>query len=37
MPPYTAALVSDQQAADMHAYLAGLPKPPDPKSVKLLQ
>ena len=37
MPPYTAALVTDQQAADMHAYLAGLPKPPDPKSVKLLQ
>src|SRR5678816_4135542 len=26
MPPYTAALVTDQQAADMHAYLAGLPK-----------
>ena len=37
MPPYTAALVTDQQAADMHAYLAGLPKPPDPKTVKLLQ
>jgi len=37
MPPYEAALVSDQQAADMHAYLTSLPKPPDPKSVKLLQ
>jgi mono/diheme cytochrome c family protein len=37
MPPYEAALVSDQQAADIHAYLASLPKPPDPKSVKLLQ
>ena len=37
MPPYTAALVTDQQAADIHAYLAGLPKPPDPKTVKLLQ
>jgi ubiquinol-cytochrome c reductase cytochrome c subunit len=37
MPPYTAALVTDQQAADMHAYLASQPKPPDPKSVKLLQ
>jgi ubiquinol-cytochrome c reductase cytochrome c subunit len=37
MPPYTAMLVTDQQAADIHAYLAGLPKPPDPKSVKLLQ
>src|SRR2546423_2166886 len=37
MPPYKEALVSDQQAADMLAYLASLPKPPDPKSVKLLQ
>ena len=37
MPPYEAALVTDQQAADIHAYLANLPKPPDPKSVKLLQ
>jgi ubiquinol-cytochrome c reductase cytochrome c subunit len=37
MPPYEPALVSDQQAADIHAYLASLPKPPDPKSVKLLQ
>ena len=37
MPPYEAALVSDQQAADILAYLASQPKPPDPKSVKLLQ
>jgi len=37
MPPYKEALVSDQQAADIFAYLASLPKPPDPKSVKLLQ
>jgi mono/diheme cytochrome c family protein len=37
MPPYEQALVSDQQAADIHAYLASLPKPPDPKAVKLLQ
>ena len=37
MPPYKEALVSDQQAADMIAYLASVPKPPDPKSVKLLQ
>jgi ubiquinol-cytochrome c reductase cytochrome c subunit len=37
MPPYEPALVSDAQAADIHAYLAGQPKPPDPKSVKLLQ
>jgi ubiquinol-cytochrome c reductase cytochrome c subunit len=37
MPPYTTALVTDQQAADIHAYLASQPKPPDPKTVKLLQ
>jgi ubiquinol-cytochrome c reductase cytochrome c subunit len=37
MPPYTTALVTDQQAADIHAYLASQPKPPDPKSVRLLQ
>jgi len=37
MPPYTTALVTDQQAADIHAYLANQPKPPDPKTVKLLQ
>ena len=37
MPPYEAALVTDQQAADIHAYLASQPKPPDAKSVKLLQ
>ena len=37
MPPYTAALVSDAQAADLHAYLTRLPKPPDPTSVRLLQ
>jgi ubiquinol-cytochrome c reductase cytochrome c subunit len=37
MPPYTPTLVSDQQAADILAFLAGLPKPPDPKSVRLLQ
>jgi ubiquinol-cytochrome c reductase cytochrome c subunit len=37
MPPYEPALVSDSQAADIHAYLASQPKPPDPKTVKLLQ
>lgn len=37
MPPYTAALVSDAQAADIFAYLASLPAPPDPKSVDLLK
>lgn len=37
MPPYTEALVSDREVADIHAYLAGLPKPPDPKSIDLLK
>ncbi len=37
MPPYTVTLVSDQQAADILAYLASQPKPPDPKSIPLLQ
>ena len=37
MPPYLESLVSDQQAADMHAYLTGLPKPPDPKTIELLK
>jgi ubiquinol-cytochrome c reductase cytochrome c subunit len=37
MPPYESALVSDSQAADIHAYLASQPQPPDPKTVKLLQ
>jgi ubiquinol-cytochrome c reductase cytochrome c subunit len=37
MPPYKEALVSDQQVADIHAYLASLPKPPDPKTIDLLK
>lgn len=37
MPPYEQALVSDKQAADIHAYLESLPKPPDPKNVRLLR
>ncbi len=37
MPPYQTALVSDQQAADIFAYLTSLPKPPDPKSINLLK
>jgi ubiquinol-cytochrome c reductase cytochrome c subunit len=37
MPPYEQALVSDKQAADIHAYLENLPQPPDPKTVRLLQ
>jgi len=37
MPPYKEAILSDQQAADIVAYLAGLPRAPDPKSIPLLQ
>ena len=37
MPPYEEALVSDQQVADIYAYLANQPKPPDPKSTDLLK
>jgi len=28
MPPYTAKLANDQQAADIYAFLQSLPKPP---------
>lgn len=28
MPPYTAKVVTDQQAADIYAFLQSLPKPP---------
>ena len=37
MPPYKEALVSDREAADIYAYLAAVPKPPDPKTVPLLR
>ena len=37
MPPYVESVVSDKQAADLHAYLASQPKPPDPKTLDLLK
>jgi mono/diheme cytochrome c family protein len=37
MPPFTAMVISDQGVADIYAYLAALPKPPDPKTIKALQ
>lgn len=37
MPPYTASQISDQGVADIYAYLANIPKPPDPKTIKALQ
>jgi len=37
MPPYTAKVVSDQQAADIFAFLQALPKPPAIDSIPLLK
>ena len=37
MPPYEAAVVSDQDAADIYAYLRQMPVPPDPNSIPLLK
>jgi hypothetical protein len=37
MPPYSEAVLSNEDLADIHAYLASIPKPLDPKSIPLLQ
>ena len=37
MPPYHEAVLSAQQVADIYAYVVTFPKPPDPKSIPLLQ
>ena len=36
MPPYEAAVLSDQEAADIYAYLKQLPAPRDPKTIPQL-
>jgi len=36
MPPYQSAILSDADLADIHAWLASLPKPRDYKSIPLL-
>ena len=36
MPPYMEAILSDADLADIHAYLASVPKSPDYKSIPLL-
>ena len=36
MPPYQKALLSDEDLADIHAWLQSLPKAPDYKSIPLL-
>jgi len=37
MPPYTAKVVSDQELADMYAFLQARPHPPAAKSIPLLK
>jgi len=36
MPPYTEAILSNDDLADIHAYLQTIPKPADYKSIPLL-
>ena len=36
MPPFQNAILSDQDLADIYAYLSAIPKAPDPKSLPLL-
>jgi mono/diheme cytochrome c family protein len=37
MPPFTTKVLSDQQAADIYAYVKTFPGPVDPKTIPLLQ
>jgi mono/diheme cytochrome c family protein len=36
MPPYMEAILSNEDLADIHAYLQTIPKPADYKSIPLL-
>jgi ubiquinol-cytochrome c reductase cytochrome c subunit len=36
MPPYSDKILSDADLGDIYAYLASIPKPPDPKSIPAL-
>jgi mono/diheme cytochrome c family protein len=36
MPPYSEKILPDGDLADIYAYLQSVPKPPDPKTIKLL-
>ncbi len=36
MPPYTSKIVTDQELADIYAFLQSLPQPQDAKSIPLL-
>lgn len=37
MPPYSEKVLSDEEVADIQAYLASVKKPPSAKSIPLLQ
>ena len=37
MPPYTAKVVSDQELADIYAFLLTIPPAPDPNSIPLMK
>ena len=37
MPPYTAKVVTEQQAADIYAFLQSLPRPPAAENIPLLK
>jgi len=36
MPPYVAAVLSDQDAGDIYVFIASLPQPPDVKTIPAL-
>jgi hypothetical protein len=36
MPPYSEAVLSNEELTDIHAYLQSIPKPADYKSIPLL-
>lgn len=36
MPPYTKKVVSDQELADIYAYLQSIPQPPSAKDIPIL-
>ena len=37
MPPYTTKVLSDQQVADIYAFLQTIPRPPDVSTIPLLR
>jgi mono/diheme cytochrome c family protein len=36
MPPYSETVLSNEDLADIHAYLQSIPRPPDAKNIPLL-